>query len=36
MGSLNGDLDIGFVQIEHDRHFLHIENQATGKFDPVM
>ena len=20
-----------FVQIEHDRHFLHIENQATGK-----
>ena len=19
------------VQIEHDRHFLHIENQATGK-----
>ena len=19
------------VQIEHDRHYLHIENQATGK-----
>ena len=24
------------VKIEHDRHFLHIENQATEKFNPVM
>ena len=24
------------VQIDHNGHFLHIENQATGNFDPVM
>ena len=24
------------VQTEHDGHFLHIENQATEKHDPVM
>ena len=24
-------LGYGIVQIEHDGHFLHIENQATGK-----
>ena len=24
------------VHIEHDRHFIHIENQATGKYHPAM
>ena len=30
-GISNEDLDTECVQIEHDRHFLHIEKQATRK-----
>ena len=33
MGLQNGDPDKGLFCIEHNRHYLHIENQAMEKQD---